>query len=261
MRYFIDFEAAQPSNDIISVGCVDENGREFYTLVQPSKPECISEFITELTGITKEQLKMAPDADHAFKELYEWIDKTETVKFICYGDCDKAFVKRTISYVTDFTAQCMLSLIFARLDDYSFDVMRHFRINERVALNAVTEYYLRFDVPKIHDALFDALNLKFVYSCVENDRPPEICPFPEKQRKPKTHVKKPAPKKSKVKVFVMNGEEKKEFKSYAAATDWLISQAKSYNKNKDGNKTRVAHKIAAAAEKHKSYFGYAWSTE
>ena len=135
MRYFIDFEAAQPSNDIISVGCVDENGRSFYTLVQPGKNVCISEFITELTGITSEQISEAPNADQAFRELFEWIDKTQTVKFICYGDCDKVFVKRTMSYVTDFIAQCMLSLIFARIEDYSFDVMRHFKINERISLN------------------------------------------------------------------------------------------------------------------------------
>ena len=116
-------------------------------------------------------------------------------------------------------------------------------------------------VPKIHNALIDALHLMYIYSRVEKDDPPKICPFPEKQRKPKAKVKKPAPQKSKEKVFVMNGEEKKGFRSYAAASDWLISEAKSYNKNKDGNKNRVASKIAAAAAKNKSYFGYAWSTE
>ena len=29
MDYFIDFEATQFSGEIISIGCVDENGKEF----------------------------------------------------------------------------------------------------------------------------------------------------------------------------------------------------------------------------------------
>ena len=33
MNYFIDFEATQFSSGIISVGCVAENGAEFYTIV------------------------------------------------------------------------------------------------------------------------------------------------------------------------------------------------------------------------------------
>lgn len=59
MKYFIDFEATENSNEIISVGCVDENGGEFYSLVQPHKIEKLTEFITDLTGITTEDLQNA----------------------------------------------------------------------------------------------------------------------------------------------------------------------------------------------------------
>lgn len=71
MKYFIDFEAMQFSNEIISVGCVSENGEKFYSLVQPQKAEKITEFITSLTGITYEELFSAPSADKVFSEFYE----------------------------------------------------------------------------------------------------------------------------------------------------------------------------------------------
>ena len=50
MRYFIDFEASQFAEEIISVGCVDESGRSFYSLVRPKKPKKVTDFITKLTG-------------------------------------------------------------------------------------------------------------------------------------------------------------------------------------------------------------------
>ena len=57
MKYFIDFEATQFSGDIISVGCVDETGRRFYSLVKPHKLGLMTGFITDLTGITDEQVR------------------------------------------------------------------------------------------------------------------------------------------------------------------------------------------------------------
>ena len=56
MKYFIDFEATQFSGEIISIGCVDENGRQFYTLVKPAKMSEMTDFIEELTGIHPKQL-------------------------------------------------------------------------------------------------------------------------------------------------------------------------------------------------------------
>ena len=35
MKYFIDFEATQFSEEIISVGCKREDGETFYALVRP----------------------------------------------------------------------------------------------------------------------------------------------------------------------------------------------------------------------------------
>ena len=86
MNYFIDFEATQFTGEIISIGCVDENDRQFYTLVKPEKSEDITGFIIDLTGIGRGELKKAPTADEAFVSLFEWLDKSAPVRFYCYGE-------------------------------------------------------------------------------------------------------------------------------------------------------------------------------
>ena len=69
MKYFIDFEANSPSNEIIEIGCVSENGDTFQTYVKPTTK--IDGFITGLTGITNEMVKDAPYIDVALKEFLE----------------------------------------------------------------------------------------------------------------------------------------------------------------------------------------------
>ncbi len=54
MYYYIDFEASEAEKKIISVGCICEDGREFYSLVNTDDP--ITFRITQITGITQEKL-------------------------------------------------------------------------------------------------------------------------------------------------------------------------------------------------------------
>ena len=75
MKYFIDFEASQFAEEIISVGCVDEDGRSFYSLVRPRKPRKVTDFITKLTGITRDEILNAPTADEVFTSFFEWLGK------------------------------------------------------------------------------------------------------------------------------------------------------------------------------------------
>ena len=46
MKFYLDFEATRFSNRIISVGCVAENGKTFYSLVKPGKKKKVDKFIT-----------------------------------------------------------------------------------------------------------------------------------------------------------------------------------------------------------------------
>ena len=59
MNHFIDFEATQFTGEIISIGCVDENDRQFYTLVKPEKAEDIKD---EAEDIAEEVSEAAEDA-------------------------------------------------------------------------------------------------------------------------------------------------------------------------------------------------------
>ena len=140
MHYFIDFEATQYSMEIISVGCVDENGRSFSSLIRPHTINKMSDFITELTGITKEQLEEAPTADEVFAEFMDWLDDSECAKFYCYGDCDRLFVYRTLRYVESFRAQCALGLILSKLTDVSLLAKRYFRIDNTLSLKQAVAY-------------------------------------------------------------------------------------------------------------------------
>ena len=46
MNFYIDFEANQFSDRIISIGCVSESNKTFYTLVKPCKDkEKLTSFI------------------------------------------------------------------------------------------------------------------------------------------------------------------------------------------------------------------------
>ena len=98
MNYYIDFEATQFSNRIISVGCVNEKGEEFYSLVNPDRQ--LTKFIVELTGITQEQVDAAPSANEVFEQLFDFCSKDdEAPTFICYGDSDGLFAKATMEKI------------------------------------------------------------------------------------------------------------------------------------------------------------------
>ena len=88
MQYFIDFEATQFSGEIISLGCVDENGRQFYSLIKPAKPSAVTAFIVELTGIRPEDLADAPSADTVFNRFLDWMCRDEVAQFFSYGDSE-----------------------------------------------------------------------------------------------------------------------------------------------------------------------------
>ena len=98
------FEANQFSDRIISIGCVNENNEEFKTFVKLPKGEKLTNFITNLTGITREMLEDAPSADEAFSDLYDWVLECtgDTVpQFYCYGSTDVNFLSSTVKKMSN----------------------------------------------------------------------------------------------------------------------------------------------------------------
>ena len=224
MNYFIDFEATQFTGEIISIGCVDENDRQFYTLVKPEKSEDITGFITDLTGIGRSELKKAPTADEAFVSLFEWLDKSAPVRFYCYGDSDAHFLERTLQHL----------------------------LKHCIALKKVVSYYRGREVEQDHNSLADAIFLKEIYDKSRTE-PVTECPFPEyKQGADLPKIRR--------RITAEKDGVKLDFPSFGKASDWVMSEFLNVaDKVNDKTKSKVCSRIMVAAERERPYCGYKWS--
>jgi inhibitor of KinA sporulation pathway (predicted exonuclease) len=260
MKYFMDFEATQFDMEIISVGCVDEEGREFYSLVRPHGFRKMTSFITELTGITTEQLKQAPKVDDVFSDFYDFIDKTEKAEFFCYGNCDGRFVKTSLKYVQTFKAQSMLSTIYGNLVDVSPEMSHIFKTNQTISLYKLSDYYGAAE-DQNHHALNDAKLLKHVYMCSRGETLEE-CPFPEYVQQGKTAaLNVTAPEPAKVPhVTASQGNDVFSFSSYGKAADWIITQLLPKDVMITLNtKSNISNRIVQAVANGNTYHGYTWT--
>ena len=255
----MDFEATQFEQEIISVGCVDENGKEFYSLVKPHSMRKMTGFITELTGITSAELRKAPDADAVFSELYDYINKDERSEFFCYGNCDGRFIKVTLRYVKTFKAQCMLGLILSSLTDVSMEISGIFKTNQTISLYKLSDYYGAVE-ERNHHALNDAKLLKHVY---EHSRGEDLeeCPFPEYVRPVKNdripvsepvHISAP-------RVTASHGDKTFGFASYGKAADWIITEILPKNAMITlDTKSNISNRIVQAVANGSTYHGFTW---
>lgn len=263
MNYFIDFEATQYSMEIISIGCVDENGRTFSSLIRPHLLSKVNDFITELTGITREELAEAPTPDEVFSDFMDWLDDTQPAQFFCYGDCDRLFVHRTLRYVKSFRAQCALGLILSRLTDASIITRRYFRIDNTLALKRAVNYFAG-ELPEVsHEALADAESLRFVYDHVKSGAV-DVCPFPEYVVVRKVKPDKPQPPKpdESRRIIALQEDKQMEFTSYRQAADWVMrTYLKHSPSSNEMTKLKVERRIRKAVNQKKSYQGCLWSSK
>lgn len=167
-KYFIDFEASQFKQEIISVGCINERGDEFQSLVQPSDKK-ITSFITSLTGITKDMIENANTADVVFADFWDWISEDDEAPcFICYGNCDKTFVQNTLKNVTNLKAKAALLLIEAGIKDFAPTIGKTFNLAKSIGLQQLHDFYFKKDLIQRHDALEDAGWLKDIFEVFEH---------------------------------------------------------------------------------------------
>lgn len=167
MNFYLDFEATQYSERIISIGCIADNGASFETLVKPVKGEKVNDFITQLTGITNEMLATAPTADEAFNAFYDFVaanSHNSAPTYYCYGPCDKNFIKHTVSGMSDFKAMTFASSIQSLLVDYSAVVKSYLFVNGLSLKKLVALIRHVDEVEQNHDALDDAMMLKECYA-------------------------------------------------------------------------------------------------
>ena len=223
MNYYLDFEATRFSNRIISIGCVAGNGATFETYVKPSDKKKVDKFITELTGITNEMLKDAPDADTAFRNLYFFIaensDNNAPVYYV-YGNSDADFLRSTIRHMEDPLACITAQAIAGNLIDYASVVKKFFVAKSDLALRKV--YMLikeQQELVQRHDALEDARMLETVVAHLHDKCKPEdkatILAMPSQPR-PQSGKKDP------VKYKKWNSQTKWEPDTDADEVHWML---------------------------------------
>ena len=266
MNFFIDFEATQFSNGIISVGCVAETGEELYSIVYTRYK--VTPFITELTGITPEEVKKAQVPEDIFGCMFDWVEQIscgEAPHFYCYGNCDKDFVKNNFKENTNFKAAAMLGYLYTDLHDYAEDVKAHFGLCQHIGLKKVYDYYTGDKTTQRHNALEDAKMLKVVFENVTNN-PHEFDAFPEYQTKQfdKTleelflsfneDISDITVERSK------NGKVIQSYPSFGAAVKWAYEQIPSEDERAKTHIKTIAKNIRKAAkDKTKKYYNCKWA--
>lgn len=184
MNIFLDFEATNYGNHLISIGAIAEDGRSFYSVVNPGPKNRrkITPFITELTGITKEMCKEAPTYEEIFESFFDWCFALgdPNLHFFCYGDCDELYIKDANDKVTDnIKAEFITRYILQNITDYSDNVKKHLELVCRAKLIKVASFYEQKELTQQHNALEDAKLLKFVYEKAENGLESDSIEFKE----------------------------------------------------------------------------------
>lgn len=259
MKYFIDFEATQFTQEIISIGCVREDGQTFYSLIKPKKMNSMTGFITNLTGISKKDLINERKSDDVFQDFFEWLNKDSSMaEFYCYGNSDIDFLKNSLEKrTTNFKAQAALSIIITNLKDYSIVVKEYFGLDQRISLKKVIKYFYPKEEFIFHNALSDAEALRKIYFSVEKNKKVIGIPFPRYVENPR--FKSPE---DFIKYNIICLEENKKiiYESFEdASNDILDKISKEYRVFP--NKKNINKKILKAINSKEKYFRKLWSVE
>lgn len=274
MNFYLDFEATQYTSRIISIGCVDDLGNTFKTLVGLKKKDDVGKYVTQLTGITEEMLATAPSADEAFNLFYNWVRERSdggAPKYFCYGDADVSFIKNTIKIMSDFQAITFATSICTLMEDYALFV-REYLQSQQIALKKVVALVQHSDeVIQSHDALEDAEMLRLVVNKLQTNVPavspqlpilsvisePSVKYVPPIPQAPMSTLGEPI----NYKVKCWSKENVYYFKSFRNAALWVMER--NANKVPLTEKTinRVINRIRKAADNNTGYNLLGWARE
>lgn len=264
MKYFIDFEATQYTNEIIQIGCVREDGKVFQSLVRPRKLDKVTKWITQLTGITRAELANAESSDDVFEKFYAWLLSDRTpLKFFCYGGSDLEFVKNNINKCThSIRAQMALSCIFANMTDVTQIVAEHFNLSSAPALKKVMMYYFPNDNHECHDAESDADMLRLIYNAIQSEG--KLNGVPEEFVKyvtipPQLYANSIQLQYMKI-ISKKDGAMVRVFNSLDSATSTISAEIQSAHGDQP-NLDKIKNRILAAINNKSKYCGYEWIAE
>lgn len=171
VRIFLDLEATQFSKEIISIGAISDKGEEFYRLIQVKRK--ITKLITDLTGITNNDLKKAHKFCEVFDEFWDWCckqktSKKEKVMFFVYGNFDRELIK---AEYTRRPKDKRLFYIYNNIIDVQYHLMMSMygTIAYSLSLLKATKQLTRNDsLEQDHNSLNDAKLLKLLYENIGN---------------------------------------------------------------------------------------------
>ena len=260
MNFYIDFEATQPEQEIISIGVVADNGMTFHSLVRPQFSS-VSKYISDMTGITQEDVEKAYDLNIVMADFYSFCYTQEPSlakwKFYSYGDSDVEFLKHSLRNVFGENPLIITALMIATMKDYSKDVTKYF--HGTTSLNKAFNYLKELDNKQKHNALEDAKMLAEVYSKISNQAPLEENPFKATREEQEAHYTFPSGR------FFCKGlgknSKEREFADIHEAIEWIINTNIRIEDRENVHRDRMATKIMKAIRKQNNYIGYKWRRE
>ena len=271
MKFYIDFEATQPGNEIIAIGAVSENGSTFKHYCKPKFSE-VTQYITELTGIKAEDVQYADSFESAINALGCWcndLDDTGMWSFHCYGDSDKDFLavsagQADVLRFTTLGLTAIHNLAFHLTDD-SEAIFKYF--NRQISLIRAYNWAKESELKQDHDPVKDAEMLKFVQNFVALGKQLPDCPYTAVTTATENGLGRcaagfnmPSGK------FFCKGKGKNnknthEFESCDAAINWLIETRCPKNDRELIRRDRMATKIMIAMKRGETYCDFIWWRE
>ena len=255
MKFYIDFEATQPANEIIAIGAVAENGSTFHSLVKPQLSS-ISQYVSQLTHISAEDLKMAPDINEVLRSFDFWMMNQEPdimkCRFIAYGD-DSKFIQSTLPAITEQHAFTVAAILMAKIEDCYENTRKFF--HGSIKLVHAFNFVQSMEVEQKHNPLEDAMMLQKVYEYTQTHEPLPAHPL-SKNFSEMVDYKSPSG------VFYCHGlgknAKERSFASCEDAIDWLIKDVMRAKEPETIHRDRIMKNIMKAVRTKKAYCSLKW---
>ena len=259
MKFYIDFEATQPENEIIAIGAVAENGATFHTLVKPQLSS-ISKWVSDLTHISAEDLEQAPTIDETLIAFDSWMMSQESdimkCQFIAYGNDDK-FIKNTLPAIKDQHAFTVAAILMAKIED-CYDATRKF-FHGTIKLVHAFNYVQSVETEQKHNPLEDAMMLQKVYEYTQTHDPLPTHPLNPSFNTEMSNASVKMPSGT----FFCRTSAKKTAQVYTFATcddaiDWLIKDIMRAKEPELIHRDRIMANIMKAIRKNSRYCNFLW---
>ena len=252
MKYFVDIECNQYTNDIISIAVENENYESYSTLIRPTTK--VTTFITQLTGITNEEAQSALPIGANLTKMLAWFGEfNEDDRFYFYGHEDEVVLKKTLHKITNQNGINLISHVLAHYVDFSLEAQTHFQVVKPIALIKIVEYYRHERIRQSHNALEDARFLHYIYNQIHLEETPDTEVFADYKNEKSVST-------NSILRVDDNDNVVEVYPSMAEALTWIISEARKAGRHlTDRQATRG--KLGHALKFGTKYYGYYWDKE